>query len=570
MRTRFFYHHSKKIRTLHHLGKQLKRLASSEPSKLFQKTAARWRRLFEELRPILPAFHLRKAMAGAAILAGLALPAASDAQIMFADPENNPFGYTPQDVGFAFSEFADIDGDGDEDLFVRNYNYGLELPQLLFYENTGTPESPAFADGELFSINSTDLAAVEFADMDNDGDLDLLASAYNSYGIIYFSENTGTPNAPVFAPLEENPFGLIIPGSTPLVPALAVMDNDGDFDLICSQAYGSLLYFKNNGTPEVPAFGVPVLNPFGLVLPAGIGIILPEFGDLDEDGDLDLMFGAFNYYVGGLNFVENTGSAMVAAFGEILQAPFGIVIPSGNIAVPAFSDIDNDGDLDLFTSKSYYGSDMDFYENISDLTPNGLPVSANTGILMDENSVYSFQLADFPFTDSDPDDVLTDVVVTSLPVLGSFQFNGADVGFNQILPAADLGQLTYAPLPNESGLGYANFSFRVNDGEDFSPVEYLMNIDVTDINATSEPQGNYLFVQNKLANDLVIVKGKIVGTGEPGFSIVNEFGQVVELLPKTGNGNFDLEIPVAHLSAGVYFLVGTAEGKVLSAKFVKL
>ena len=79
----------------------------------------------------------------------------------------------------------------------------------------------------------------------------------------YF-ENTGSASNPQFAEAQTNPFGLL---SNDLLafPAFANLDGDGDIDLMVGGYYGTLKYFENTGSVSNPQFAEALSNPFGLV-----------------------------------------------------------------------------------------------------------------------------------------------------------------------------------------------------------------------------------------------------------------------------------------------------------------
>lgn len=150
------------------------------------------------------------------------------------------------------------------------------------------------------------------ADLDNDGDLDLIVGGY--YGSISYYENTGTATNPSFAAPVAGAFGL---GSTTYYYAFltgADIENDGDLDLLAGVYYGGNLYYENTGTAAAPAFATPLANAFGLT--ANPGVAFYEMIDMDAGGDLDVMthlyYGDFNYYentefnVGIQGYADNT------------------------------------------------------------------------------------------------------------------------------------------------------------------------------------------------------------------------------------------------------------------------
>ena len=106
------------------------------------------------------------------------------------------------------------------------------------YLNTGTPSRPRFAPGitNAFQILDSRSGSGDFrptfVDIDNDGDLDLFA-ANESNNVIDYYQNQGSPASPVFAQAVSNPFGLDTPGGgVGLSIKFADIDNDGDLDLI--------------------------------------------------------------------------------------------------------------------------------------------------------------------------------------------------------------------------------------------------------------------------------------------------------------------------------------------------
>ena len=71
--------------------------------------------------------------------------------------------------------------------------------------------------------------ALIFADLDGDGDMDGIGGGY--YGDFQYYENTGTANAPAFAAPVQNPFGLTTVYYSTLA-SFADLDGDGDLDIL--------------------------------------------------------------------------------------------------------------------------------------------------------------------------------------------------------------------------------------------------------------------------------------------------------------------------------------------------
>lgn len=255
----------------------------------------------------------------------------------------NPFG--PTNSGFyAAPTFADLDGDGDLDMMAGDGNGYFE-----YFQNTGTATAPVFGAIQInpFGLTGTvngGLSRAAFADLDGDGDLDMLSGEY--YGSFQYFQNIGTVTAPLFAALQINPFGLA--GISSLSsPAFADIDGDGDMDMI-SGNFPETFYFQNSGTTSAPAFVAAQANPFGLTSVSLYTI--PAFADLDGDGDLDMMAGEG---AGNFEYFQNTGTTTAPVFAAVQNNALGLT-SIGNNSNPAFADLDGDGDFDLM-SGNFYG-----------------------------------------------------------------------------------------------------------------------------------------------------------------------------------------------------------------------
>ncbi len=258
----------------------------------------------------------------------------------FAPPVVNPFGL--EDVGFnGAPTFADLDGDGDLDAFI-----GDRFGQTSYFRNTGTAAAPAFRTAGVNPFGLTDVGyhnVPNFADLDGDGDLDGVFG--ERFGRTKYFENTGTVTDPVFAQVVINPFGLTDVGSHN-IDAFADLDGDGDLDGFLGERFGTTLYYENTGTAAAPAFAPPVPNAFGF---ADVGFLsAPVFADLDGDGDLDAVTGSKD---GLAHFHENVGTFDTPAF-ELRDNLYGLT-DVGDNSRPVFADLDGDGDADAFVGERY-------------------------------------------------------------------------------------------------------------------------------------------------------------------------------------------------------------------------
>ncbi|WP_446830453.1 putative Ig domain-containing protein [Candidatus Foliamicus sp.] len=112
------------------------------------------------------------------------------------------------------------------------------------------------------------------------------------------------------------------------------------------------------------------------------------------------------------------------------------------------------------------------------------PTASDNTVTTDEDTAYTFDAADFNFSDVDSGDTLSSVKITGLETAGALQLSGADVTQDQVITTAniDADNLTFTPAANANGDPYATFRFSVNDGTDDSAASYTMTIDVTPVN----------------------------------------------------------------------------------------
>ncbi len=112
------------------------------------------------------------------------------------------------------------------------------------------------------------------------------------------------------------------------------------------------------------------------------------------------------------------------------------------------------------------------------------PEASDNTVTIDEDTAYTFDAADFNFSDTDAGGALASVKVTGLETAGALRLSGADVTQDQVITAADIDadNLTFTPAANANGDPYASFQFSVNDGTADSAVSYTMTIDVTPVN----------------------------------------------------------------------------------------
>jgi hypothetical protein len=259
-------------------------------------------------------------------------------------PINSDSVYTS---GFNMPRFADIDGDDDYDLFV-SVLYDATVPQsLMYYENIGNAQVANeifITDDYLKTLDVGNNSSPVFADIDDDGDLDLfIGSLKNPTGSITFLENTGSVFNPSFYLSDSSFFNII--SDLSITPSFGDIDNDADLDLIVGKYDGKLELYINSGDPSSPLFsnGSTLLDNLNIAIDVG-SAASPFLMDVDNDSDLDLVIGGFN---GKFYFYENTGNPFTYEF--TLDSQFFGSIDIGDYSTPFLFDYNEDGSLDLFS-----------------------------------------------------------------------------------------------------------------------------------------------------------------------------------------------------------------------------
>ncbi len=266
-----------------------------------------------------------------------------------------PPGNPVHTVGFNQTSFVDIDGDGDLDMLVGVLGGIVQSNGFLFYRNEGTAtqQNLRFVTSNFLSTIDVGMnARPAFVDIDADGDLDMFVGNLN--GQLVFFRNTGTPAAPDFT-LQDSVY-LSVSNGYYFTPVFLDVDADGDMDLFAGMYDGSIKFFRNTGTPQSPQF---VRQPFATDAIDVINNASPYFVDIDNDGDLDLFVGRRN---GRISFYRNDGGPNNFVFTLVTHNWLGIMSGFDGLTTPTFVDIDNDGDYDLFFGAA--DGRVEFWENV--------------------------------------------------------------------------------------------------------------------------------------------------------------------------------------------------------------
>ena len=260
---------------------------------------------------------------------------------------------------------VDLDDDGDLDFVSGSQDTS---GKLFYFENTGTSTSPNWVQTALptldaigFSPGTNNETKCQFIDIDDDGDYDLFYgsrfdAAGNKFDDIHYYENTGTAAVPNFV---ASTITGILNQNLGEFPSFGFvdLDNDNDYDMV-TMGSDSLAYFRNTGTKMAPVFErkFHLENPWDMNTGAGINdrnwphndvlATVPNFFDIDADGDYDMCFGKDN---GTFSWIENIGTASAPDFGTYAYQSFGADLGTfdmGQFSVMSLGDVTGDGIVD--------------------------------------------------------------------------------------------------------------------------------------------------------------------------------------------------------------------------------
>ena len=162
---------------------------------------------------------------------------------------------------------TDLDNDGDMDVLSASNNYPADN-KIAWYENNG---SGSFGSQQVITTNADGTGSVYAADMDSDGDVDVLSASYNDNKIAWY-ENDGSGN-----------FGQVITAYAGHAISVytADLDNDGDQDVLAASYSDGITWYENDGNGNLGTKQTITMD----VMYAGSVYA----ADLDNDGDMDVL-----------------------------------------------------------------------------------------------------------------------------------------------------------------------------------------------------------------------------------------------------------------------------------------
>ncbi len=236
--------------------------------------------------------------------------------------------------------WGDYNNDGFVDLFVKN-GYAVKQANSLYANNGNGTFTDITGIALVDGSNGSFISGFAWGDYNNDGRLDLcVAGGAGPNNAVWRNDGNN-----VFVKLLNGNNESIIEGSDSSAPAWADYDNDGDLDLFITN-YGDSgpeanFLYRNDGNDTFTKITT------GDIVTDTTYSIGQAWGDIDNDGDLDLFVGNDNDGTPGLtNFLYlNNGD------GTFTKNTSSVVLDSTFTYGSAFADFNKDGFIDLFTAR---------------------------------------------------------------------------------------------------------------------------------------------------------------------------------------------------------------------------
>jgi hypothetical protein len=184
---------------------------------------------------------------------------------------------TTEAYGAQYVHAADLDGDGDLDVLSAS-SHSMRTPsKIAWYANDGTGQ---FGPQQVITTEAADPQSVYAADLDGDGDLDVLSASSEDDTIAWYANDGMGDFGPQQVITTEA-------AADPQSVYAADLDGDGDLDVLsASSEDDTIAWYANNGMGD---FG-----PQQVITTAANSAGCVYAADLDGDGDLDVLSASSN------------------------------------------------------------------------------------------------------------------------------------------------------------------------------------------------------------------------------------------------------------------------------------
>ncbi|SVE01201.1 uncharacterized protein METZ01_LOCUS454055, partial [marine metagenome] len=214
---------------------------------------------------------------------------------------------------------ADLDGDGDMDIVSASYKDDA----ITWYKNNGAAD-PSWTATNISGSNVDGPSSVFTIDLDQDGDIDIISASKFDNKVSWFENNGASDPSFTF-------HGNISPTANAndvRSVYAADLDSDGDIDVVSANGDDKIQWYENNGSETFTeaVIATSADHPYSVFV-----------ADLDSDGDMDIV--SASYYDDAIAWYENDGAADPSWTAADIAT-------SANAATSVFvADMDNDGDL---------------------------------------------------------------------------------------------------------------------------------------------------------------------------------------------------------------------------------
>ena len=233
---------------------------------------------------------------------------------------------------------ADLDGDGDQDALLAATISFTEAGDIFWAENDGSGNFIDFDENNIITRTANGAQDVYAADLDGDGDLDVLSASADDAKIAWY-ENDGQGNFGRQQGIDNQAF------NASSVYA-ADLDNDGDVDVISAAArVDRVAWYENDGNGNFSGRQV--------ITTQADGVQDVYVTDLNGDGDPDVLSASAND--DKVAWYENDGAGN---FGQ----PQVITVQADGAQAVYVADLDNDSDSDVLSASANDGK-VAWYEN---------------------------------------------------------------------------------------------------------------------------------------------------------------------------------------------------------------
>jgi PKD repeat protein len=247
----------------------------------------------------------------------------------------NPIAWTKQTVDNNFGGaitvvVADIDGDSNKDIVAAAANVGV----VAWFHNNGG--NPIVWTKQIIAQNFTDAHGIKVCDLDNDGDLDVIATAAGLNKISWFENSSTSGDGSEWI---EHVIAIGF-NYTQSVDA-ADFDNDGRLDIVAAAGQGNEVAWWRNEGGQPPTWTKNTIEANFTFAHCVVA------KDVDNDGKVDVIGAA--YTLGQIALWKNRGGNPIVWTKQVIDQNF-----SGALTV-CVSDIDMDGKLDVVGAASAAG-----------------------------------------------------------------------------------------------------------------------------------------------------------------------------------------------------------------------